>query len=74
MSDLPGPNGTARVTGGRAPGKRGRLAEILAVYNTPNQLSFMIVIGVQTVVVLGMIGAVYQTVRAVSRSAQPHLH
>ena len=60
VSELPGP--AQRANGA----KRGRLGDMLAVYNTPNQLSFMSVIGLQTIVVLGMIGAVYQTIRAVS--------
>ncbi len=63
VSELPGPAQRG------AQHRRGRVAEVLAVYNTPNQLSFMSVIGVQTVVVLGMIGAVYQTIRAVSNSS-----
>lgn len=71
LSELPG--GPSSPRAGRGP-NRGRLGEMFAVYNTPNQLSFMSVIGIQTVVVLAMIGAVYQTIRAVSDHALGPAH
>lgn len=67
----PGGEGVLFGKGGGAKRRRGRVGEMMAVYNTANQVGFLLVIAVQTVVVLAMIGAVYQTVRAVSRVAAP---
>lgn len=71
VSELPSPvPGAQRGASGSGGGKRRRLRELARVYNTPNQIAFMLIIAFQTVVVLGLIAAVYQTIKSVSSRAR----